>query len=88
MPLHRLMGWRPFRLDALDLVTLIGAEEGNCAVGRLVSSRYTTFLPLLGQYLISGNQFTTSVPGVTLYNLTDSFTATSLSGGLSRWLKS
>ena len=74
MPLHGLIKWSPFRLDALGLVTLIGADEVNQAVGRLVYSRYTTFLPLLGQYLISGNQFTTAVPGFTLYNLTDATT--------------
>lgn len=55
MPLRSLMYWSPFRLDALGLVTLIGAEEVNQAIGRLVDSKYTTFLPLLGQYLISGN---------------------------------
>ena len=43
------MSWRQFPLDALGLVTLIGAEEVNQAVGKLVSSRYTTILPLLGQ---------------------------------------
>jgi hypothetical protein len=49
---------------------------------------YTTFLPLLGQYLISGNQFTNAVPGFTLYNLTDATTTTSIAGWFSRWLRS
>lgn len=88
MPLRSLMYWSPFRLDALGLVTLIGAEEVNQAIGRLVDSKYTTFLPLLGQYLISGNQFTTAVPGFTLYNVTDAITTTSFAGWFSRWLRS
>lgn len=88
MPLHSLMKWSPFRLDALGLVTLIGAEEVNQAVGRLVYSKYTTFLPLLGQYLIAGDQFKTAVPGFTLYNLTDATTTTSIAGWFSRWLRS
>ncbi|CAG8971447.1 hypothetical protein HYALB_00002030 [Hymenoscyphus albidus] len=88
MPLHNLMHWSPLRLDALGLVTLIGAEEVNQAIGRLVDSKYTTFLPLLGQYLISGNQFTTAVPGFTLYNVTDAITTTSFAGWFSRWLSS
>lgn len=88
MPLQKLMNWTPFKLDALGLVTLFGAEEVNQSVGRLVGSRYTTFLPLLGQYLIAGNLFTTSVPGHILYNLTDSFATTSLAGWFSRWMRS
>ncbi|KAL3422516.1 hypothetical protein PVAG01_06672 [Phlyctema vagabunda] len=86
MPLEALMRWQPFRLDALGLVTLIGAEEVNDAVGRLTSSRYTTFLPLLGQHLVAGNKFTTPVPGYTLYNITDAITTTNISGWFSRWL--
>ncbi|KAE8454443.1 hypothetical protein EG329_000065 [Mollisiaceae sp. DMI_Dod_QoI] len=82
------MEWSPFRLDALGLVTLIGADEVNQAIGRLVASRYTTFLPLLGQYLIAGNQFTKPIPGFTIFNLTDSFRTTSIAGWFSRWLRS
>ncbi|RDW87215.1 hypothetical protein BP5796_02909 [Coleophoma crateriformis] len=88
MPLHTLMKWGPFRLDALGLVTLIGAEEVNQAVGSLVGSKYTVFLPLLGQYFITGNQFTESISGFTLYNLTDAITTTTIAGWFSRWLRS
>jgi hypothetical protein len=88
MPLHGLMTWQPFKIDALGLVTLIGAEEVNRAVGRLVQSRYTTFLPLLGAYLIAGNQFTVAGPGYNLYNITDAVTTSSISGWFGRWLSS
>lgn len=88
MPLHGWMSWQPFKIDALGLVTLIGAEEVNKAVGRLVQSRYTTFLPLLGAYLIAGNQFTAAGPGYNLYNITDAVTTSSISGWFGRWLSS
>jgi len=88
MPLTYLSRWSPFRIDALGLVTLIGAEEVNKAVGRLVQSRYTKFLPMLGAYLIAGNQFTANAPGYTLYNVTDAIMTTSVSGWLTRWLDS
>lgn len=88
MPLSKLLSWQPFRIDALGLVTLIGADEVNRATGRFVQNPYTKFLPLLGAYLIAGNQFTTMTPGYTLYNVTDAITTTSLSGWLTRWLNS
>ncbi|RAL58226.1 hypothetical protein DID88_002275 [Monilinia fructigena] len=86
MPLLDLSTWSPFRIDALGLVTLIGAEEVSKSIGRLVTSRYTKFLPVLGAYLIAGNQFTTSFPGYTIYNVSDSITTTCVSGWLTRWL--
>lgn len=88
MPLSYLNGWAPFRIDALGLVTLVGAEEVNKKVGRLVGSRYTKFLPLLGAYLIAGDQFTTMTSGFNLCNVSDVITATSLSAWLTRWLQS
>jgi hypothetical protein len=88
MPLHGWMNWQPFKIDALGLVTLIGAEEVNKSVGRLVQSRYTTFLPLLGAYLIAGNQFTAAGPGYNLYNITDAVTTGSICGWFGRWLSS
>jgi hypothetical protein len=86
-PLHYLLNWAPFKIDALGLVTLLGAEDVNKAVGRLIRSRYTTFLPILGAYVIAGNDFTNPAnPGYTLYNVTDSITTTVLAGWFSRWL--
>ncbi|KAI2624157.1 hypothetical protein GGR54DRAFT_595288 [Hypoxylon sp. NC1633] len=88
MPLSYLSDWAPFRIDALGLVTLIGADEVNKCVGRLVQSRYTKYLPLLGAYLIADNEFTTMTSGFHLYNVSDAITTTSLSAWLTRWLSS
>ncbi|KAI9644818.1 hypothetical protein NHQ30_006845 [Ciborinia camelliae] len=86
MPLLDLSTWAPFRIDALGLVTLIGAKEVSKSIGRLVTSRFTKFLPVLGAYLIAGNQFTTMSSGYTIYNVSDSITTTCVSGWLTRWL--
>ncbi|KAK9773325.1 hypothetical protein SCAR479_10054 [Seiridium cardinale] len=88
MPLSYLSDWAPFRIDALGLVTLIGADEVNKSVGRLVQSRYTKYLPLLGAYLVADNQFTTMTSGYHLYNVSDAIITTSLSAWLTRWLSS
>ncbi|KAI1214587.1 uncharacterized protein F4807DRAFT_466182 [Annulohypoxylon truncatum] len=88
MPLSYLSNWAPFRIDALGLVTLIGAEEVNRSVGRLVQSRYAKYLPLLGAHLIADNQFTTMTSGFHLYNVSDAIRTPGLSAWLTRWLKS
>lgn len=36
MALHALKTWAPFQIDALWMVTLLGAEELNCTVSRHV----------------------------------------------------
>ena len=69
MPMHYVMKWQPFRIDALGLVTMIGSEQVNTIVGRLVTSRYTEYLPLLGAFILAGNQFTDAISGFELYNL-------------------
>lgn len=74
-------------VDALGLITLLGADEVNAVVGRLVKSRYTDFLPLLGAHVIAGNSFTKKTPGFQLYNISSGFLTTELAGWLSRWLK-
>jgi hypothetical protein len=86
MALHFLYDWGPFRIDALGLVTMIGAEEVDGAIGRLVSNPWTEYLPLLGSFIVAGNRFVQPIPGVTLYNITDGIKATDVSGWLSRWL--
>jgi hypothetical protein len=45
MAAHRLHTWSPFKIDALGLVTLIGTDEINRAVGRLSVNEVTEFLP-------------------------------------------
>ena len=53
-----LAQWQPFRIDAMGLVTILGADEMKMAVGRLVRSPITAWLPLLGAYTVANNQFT------------------------------
>ena len=81
-----LRSWAPFRIDALGIVTMIGAEQVDKAVGRLIRSRYTDYLPLLAAHLVAGNHFTAAVPGFTLYNLSDGIVTTRVSGWFGRWL--
>jgi hypothetical protein len=85
MPMHYVLKWQPFRIDALGLVTMIGSEQVNIVVGRLVTSRYTEYLPLLGAFALASNQFTEAISGFELYNLRDRIKTTDLAGWFQRW---
>ena len=85
-PIGYLAGWSPFRLDALGLVTLIGAEEVATAIGALQRNWIADYLPLLGSFLIAEDKFTTPLPGFTLYNASDGIYVPVVSGWFSRWL--
>ena len=85
MPLHHVLKWGPFHIDALGLVTMIGSEQVDVIVGRLVTSRYTEYLPLLGAFVIAGNQFTDAISGFELYNLYTLIKTTDLAGWFERW---
>lgn len=87
-PLQGLENWNPIKIDALGLVTLLGAEEVDKSVGTLQRRRYTECLPLLAAFVISGNRFTEEKPGYALYNLTDGVHTTELKGWFTRWLSS
>ncbi|KAK5051420.1 hypothetical protein LTR84_003072 [Exophiala bonariae] len=86
LPLHRAFPWQPFRLDALGLVTLLGAEEVSRAIGGLQHSTITEYLPLMGAYLIAANRFTDPLPGYKAYNITDGIIPPALNGAFTRWL--
>lgn len=86
MLLAPLKDWAPFRLDALGLVTLLGADKLNLTLGRLVYSRYTEYLPVLGAYIIANNDIIEPKPGFVVYNITDGIMATDVNGWFSRWL--
>lgn len=91
LPLHSIKQWSKgstFQIDALGLVTLLGAEEVNQSIGHLQVRRYTEYLPLLAAFVIAGNRFTTEQPGFVIYNLTDGITSTELKGWFTRWLMS
>ena len=72
----------------MGLVTFLGAEEMKMAVGRLVQSRVTEWLPLLGAFTVANNQITEPCPGFALYNITDALVATDVSAWFTRWLLS
>lgn len=87
-PWEVLHNWSPFQIDALGLVTLLGAEEVNSAVGRLVASSYLEYLPLLGAFVIAGNRFQDKAAGFNLYNISHGIHTTDLAGWLTRWMLS
>ena len=78
--------WAPFKIDALGLVTLLGANELDLTIGSLFCNPITEFLPLLASYIIANNQITTSIPGTTVYNISDGIVASDIAGWLTRWL--
>ncbi|KAI1090690.1 hypothetical protein F5B19DRAFT_461892 [Rostrohypoxylon terebratum] len=88
MLLNRMAGWQPFRIDALGLVTIFGAEEMNTAVGTLTQSWVTDWLPFLGSYTVANNQIVKPIQGFVLYNITDGIVATDVCGWFTRWLVS
>ncbi|KAJ5940665.1 hypothetical protein N7516_000833 [Penicillium verrucosum] len=75
------------KIDALGLATLLGAEEMDRSIGRLVPSIYLKYMPLLGAFVIAGNRFTTKKPGFVLYNISAGIMTTELAGWFSRWLQ-
>lgn len=77
--------WAPFRIDALGLVTLLGAEEVDTCIGRLVASRWLEYLPLLGAYVIAGDQIKDRMPSFHLYNVSGGMYTPELSSWLTRW---
>jgi hypothetical protein len=74
-------------IDALGLVTILGSEEMDRSIGRLVPSVYFEYLPLLGAFVIAGNRFTKHQPGFTIYNASAGIMTTEIAGWFSRWLK-
>ncbi|KAK1753885.1 hypothetical protein QBC47DRAFT_385142 [Echria macrotheca] len=84
--LQSILYWAPFRIDALGLVTILGAESMNVAVGTLLYSPATEWLPILGGYIFGNNSFTDPQPGFVLYNVTDGIMATDVSAWFTRWL--
>ncbi|KAJ4297488.1 hypothetical protein N0V90_005380 [Kalmusia sp. IMI 367209] len=88
LPLHHVLNWSPFRIDALGIITMIGAEQVDASIGRLVRSRYTEFLPLLGAFIFASDQFADAKSGFALYNLTAGITTTDMAGWFSRWCMS
>lgn len=72
----------------MGLVTILGGDEMKMAVGRLVQSRFTEWLPLLGAYTVANNQITETWQGLVLYNITDAVMPTDVSAWFARWVLS
>lgn len=81
-----LTQWSPFQLDALGLVTVFGAKEMNTAVGNLVESSITEYLPVLAAYTVANNDIVRPEPGYVLYNITDGIMAADVAAWFTRWL--
>jgi hypothetical protein len=81
-----LRNWQPFRLQALGLITLLGADEISKATGSLTQNVLTEYLPLLGAYQIASNQIAQVEPGFALYNITDGVWITEIQAWFTRWL--
>ncbi|KAK5029536.1 hypothetical protein LTS07_005998 [Exophiala sideris] len=81
-----LKGFAPFKLDALGLVTLLGADEVDRHVGKLVRSRWLEFLPLLGAFVVASDKFTEKQPGFQLYNFSANIQTPDMAGWFTRWL--
>ncbi|RHZ43688.1 uncharacterized protein CDV56_102888 [Aspergillus thermomutatus] len=88
MLLQYLRDWQPFKIDALGIVTLLGAEEMNLALGSLIKYRFTEYLPLLGAYVVANNNIMAPKPGFVLYNVSDGIMAIDVAGWFCRWLLS
>jgi hypothetical protein len=84
-PLTSLKLWSPFKIDALGIVTLLGADAIRKSIGRLVYSQFEYFLLLAG-HIFADNSVAEPVPGFILYNITEGIMATGLSAWFKRWL--
>ncbi|KAF7194618.1 hypothetical protein HII31_04124 [Pseudocercospora fuligena] len=85
-PLGRFSNWNPFRLDALGLVTLLGADEVARAVGSLTRNALTDYLPVFGAFKVASDQIASVEPGFALYNLSDFIYVTELAPWFTRWM--
>ncbi|KAL5334165.1 hypothetical protein BJX70DRAFT_378999 [Aspergillus crustosus] len=85
-PWDFLHEWQPFKIDALGLVTLLGAQDVDNAIGRLVPSQWLEYMPLLAGYVIASDQFRQKKPAFNWYNISSGIHTTDISGWFSRWL--
>ena len=81
-----LKHWAPFHIDALGLVTILGADQMDLVLGRLAKPGFSSLLPLLGVYKIADNSIVKPLSGFTLYNISDGILATDVTGWFTRWL--
>lgn len=68
-PWKTLLAWAPFKIDALGLLTLLGANKVDISLGRLAHSYWLEYMPLLAGYVFEGDQFRAKQPAFILYNV-------------------
>jgi hypothetical protein len=80
-----IKNWSPFKIDALGMVMLLGADAIRKSTGRLVYSPFE-YLPFLAGHIFADNSVMEPIPGFELYNVTEDFKPTDLSAWFTRWL--
>ena len=86
--LTKVKNWAPFKIDALGLVTLLGAGPVDQAVGRLSRNRFVDHLPFLALNVVAGDDINQAQPGYAVYNFTDAVVTSQLAPWFTRWLAS
>lgn len=84
---HSVYTWSSFKLDALGLITLLGAEEVDIAIGQLTRSTWCEFLPIMASNIVAADKFRKPIPGYGWYQITDGFTSKYVSSWFARWLQ-
>ncbi|KAI8935179.1 hypothetical protein NX059_007772 [Plenodomus lindquistii] len=84
--LSGIRSWGPFKIDALGIVTLLGADSLRKSSARLVTNPYSAYLPHLAAHIYADDSIAEAVPGFALYNITDGIKACDLSAWFTRWL--
>lgn len=86
-PWKALSAWAPFEIDALGLLTLLGASEVDTSVGRLAPSYWLEYMPLLAGFVFAGDRFRAKQPTFTLYNISSGIVTSNLSAWFTRWMQ-
>lgn len=84
--LNQVRSWAPFKIDALGLVTILGAGQVDQAVGRLSRNRFIDHLPFLALNVIAGDDINEAQPGYAVYNFSDAIMTSQLAPWFTRWL--
>src|SRR5947209_13311360 len=86
-PWQSLSSWAPLRIDALGIVTLLGAEEIDASLGRLAQSRWLEYMPLLAGFVFASDRFREKQSSYILYNITSGIMTTDLAAWFTRWMQ-
>lgn len=79
--------WSGFKLDALGLITLLGLQEVDYALGQLTHNGYLEYLPFLAANVVAADTIAKPLPGYRLFNLTDGVEALDVSAWFTHWLE-